>query len=108
VQRFIARHASNILGVLSGFDRLVLRGTLRNIAFVAGMEVFLSMRRVLLKDFGPFVEKATGLLKASSLREAERRGRPVLYQPSSPLSVLPLTNSPKWLEIFDSRQEANG
>jgi len=83
VQRFIARHSPRILGVLSGFDRLVLRGTLRNIAFVAGMEVFLSMRRVLLKDFSTYVQGATATLKAASLLEAERLRRPVMYLSSS-------------------------
>ena len=82
MHRFIARHAAQILGVLSGFDRLVLRGTLRNIAFAAGFEVFLSMRKVLLKNFGAYVEKSTAILKAASLAEAKRLGRPIVYLPS--------------------------
>lgn len=80
---FLARHASRVLGVLSGFDRLVFRGTLRNIAFVAGMETYLSMRRVLLKDFAGFAQEMTATLKAASLQEANRLGRPVVYLPSS-------------------------
>src|SRR5262249_49853885 len=82
VQLFLTRHASRILGVLAGFDRLVFRGTLRNIAFVAGMEKFLSLRRVLLKDFSRFAQEATGALKSTSLEAAERLGRPVVYLPS--------------------------
>lgn len=83
MHRFLSRHGSRIVGVLSGFDRLVLRGTLRNIAFVAGMEMSLSMRRVLLKDFSAYVQGATASLKAASLLQAERLGRPVIYLYSS-------------------------
>ena len=36
VQQFIAKHQDEIAGVLSGFDRLVLRGTLRSIALRGG------------------------------------------------------------------------
>ena len=32
MQQFIAKHQDQISGVLSGFDRLVFRGTLRSIA----------------------------------------------------------------------------
>jgi hypothetical protein len=37
---FIQRFADKITGVLSGFDRLVLRGTLRPIAYARGDEGF--------------------------------------------------------------------
>jgi hypothetical protein len=33
MKEFIAKHQAQILGVLSGFDRLVFRGTLRGIAY---------------------------------------------------------------------------
>jgi hypothetical protein len=41
VQQFIAKHQDDITGVLSGFDRLVLRGTLRSIAYTEGMRQYL-------------------------------------------------------------------
>jgi hypothetical protein len=41
MHEFIAKHQHQILGVLSGFDRLVLRGTLRSIAHVDGMKRYL-------------------------------------------------------------------
>ena len=40
--KFIASHQDQISGVLSGFDRLVFRGTLRSIAYAAGMQHYLS------------------------------------------------------------------
>ena len=38
--------------MLSGFDRLVFRGTLRPLAHAAGMQHYLSSNDVLLKHFG--------------------------------------------------------
>src|SRR5216684_8752514 len=42
MKEFIARHAQGIAGVLSGFDRLVFRGTLRPISYPEGMMGYLS------------------------------------------------------------------
>lgn len=86
MQRFIARHVENVVGVLSGFDRLVLRGTLRPIAFAAGLMSLLWKRQVLLKDFGAYAERLTEQLKAASLQRARREGRPVRYLESSATS----------------------
>ena len=36
MKEFIAKHAEGIAGVLSGFDRLVFRGTLRPISYPEG------------------------------------------------------------------------
>jgi hypothetical protein len=38
MNEFISRYADHISGVLTGFDRLVFRGTLRNIAYAQGMD----------------------------------------------------------------------
>ena len=51
MKEFIANHQKQISGVLSGFDRLVFRGTLRAIAYTDGMRRYLNARHVLLKDF---------------------------------------------------------
>jgi hypothetical protein len=68
---------------LSGFDRLVFRGTLRQIAFVAGLMGFLWKRRVLLKEFGAWAQTQTKRLIETSREEAERLRRPIVYLPSS-------------------------
>ena len=83
MKRFIARHAEKIIGVLSGFDRLVFRGTLRKIAFVSGLMGFLWKRQVLLKDFGAWAQTLTKRLIETSRAEAERLGRPIVYLQSS-------------------------
>lgn len=81
--RFIQQYGDKLIGILSGFDRLVFRGTLRTIAFVAGMFGFMCSRRILLKNFGRFAQVATEQLKAASLAKANELHRPVLYLPSS-------------------------
>jgi len=79
MNRFIQRFTDKITGVLSGFDRLVLRGTLRPIAYARGMRGFLWHKQVLLKDFARFVENTTTQLRDASCRAAHARNRPVLY-----------------------------
>jgi len=56
MNEFIAKFGDQIMGVLSGFDRFVLRGTLRAICHKQGMEGYLSGCSVLLKDFGRHVQ----------------------------------------------------
>ena len=60
---FIRKYRKKVIGVLSGFDRLVLKGTLRAISYVAGMRSFLYDMEVLLKDFSSYVERTTKLLR---------------------------------------------
>lgn len=83
MRRFIANHADKITGVLSGFDRLVFRGTLRSIAFVEGMKRLLSKQQVLLKDFGVYARQLTEHLREASLEAARKQGRPIEYLSSS-------------------------
>ncbi len=86
MHEFIAKHESKITGTLSGFDRLVFRGTLRSIAHDEGMRRYLWANQVLLKDFGAHVERVSRRLKEASLAEAERLGRPVKYLTSRQVS----------------------
>jgi len=86
VHKFIAKHQEQISGVLSGFDRLVLRGTLRSIAHAAGMNQYLYDSEILLKNFGSHVEQVSQRLKTASLAEAAAARRPVRYLASSALS----------------------
>lgn len=83
MNRFLQRHASRVMGVLSGFDRLVFRGTLMQLAYSNGLGRFLSRRRVLLKDFKQFAGEMTERVKEASRRRADQAGRPVRYLGSS-------------------------
>jgi hypothetical protein len=80
---FLRRFADSVLGVLHGFDRLVLRGSLRQLAYPHGMMCYLSANHVLLKDFGDYAEHTSRQLIAASLEPARQAGREVRYLASS-------------------------
>ena len=83
MERFLKRHEGHIEGIISGFDRVLFRGTLRSISHVRGMNAFLSSQSVLYKDFGAFVQKLTGQIKAHAEAIAAKHGRPLQYLSSS-------------------------
>lgn len=76
---FVQKHRADVIGVLSGFDRLVIRGTVRPVSYAEGMTRFLSTQGILLKDFGAYAEATSKQVKQASLAVAERVGRPVQY-----------------------------
>ncbi|MCC7085375.1 MAG: hypothetical protein IT427_10245, partial [Pirellulales bacterium] len=83
MQRFLQRHEGQVLGVLSGFDRVLFRGTLRSLEYLKGFDVFLGARGVLYKDFGKFAERLSDRIKEHARQFAERHGRPLIYLPSA-------------------------
>ena len=86
MKEFITKFGDRISGVLSGFDRLVFRGHLRGISYVAGMKRYLWANQVLNKEFGAHAEKITERVKEASLAEAAKWQRPVRYLASSKTS----------------------
>lgn len=80
---FVQKHGAAVIGILSGFDRLVFRGTLRQIAFAEGLLRFLNLKHILLKDAGQFFENTSKEVKASVVRYAEKEHRPLIYLPSA-------------------------
>src|SRR5205823_8041817 len=76
---FLQRHADSVTGTLSGFDRLLFRGTLLSISYVEGMDKFLGGRGVLYKDYGRFAEGLSDRLKRHAQELAEEQGRPFQY-----------------------------
>ena len=83
MNEFIAKYADKIQGKLSGFDRLVFRGSLRKISYTFGMEGYLWANQVLLKDFGSHVNEISGRVKQAALVCVEEAGRKVRYLQSS-------------------------
>lgn len=86
MQRFLGRHGSNVVGVLSGWDRLLFRGTLRSISYAKGMDKFLGYHSILYKDFAGFAQRISDRLKTHARAIARRQGRPFRYLPSSAIS----------------------
>jgi hypothetical protein len=76
---FLARYGSLVTAVLSGFDRLVFRGSLLPLIRDGGMYFFLEAAGVRLLDFRSFVLATTERVKQTSLAEAHRLNRPICY-----------------------------
>jgi hypothetical protein len=83
VQRFVAKHAEHVIGTLSGFDRLVFRGTMRALCSRSGLMSYLWAVQVRLTDFATHALKLTEQLKDASLSLARQSGRPVQYLTSA-------------------------
>jgi hypothetical protein len=79
MERFVTRHHDRIAGILTGFDRMRFRGTLRSISNVKGLAIWLNQRHVLLKEFGAFAERLSKQLTAHGRAMAAERGRPFEY-----------------------------
>jgi hypothetical protein len=76
---FLSRFASLVTGVVCGFDRLFLSGSLRRIAYARGLQGYLWFNRILYKDFAEHSEQVTARLVDASLRLARERGREIRY-----------------------------
>ena len=76
---FLARFSEQIQGVLAGFDRLRFRGTLAKLYCPTVMEAYLNSQRVLLKDFGQYVDRVSASVRAATRAFAETWQRPVSF-----------------------------
>jgi len=83
MHEFTATYSEQLAGVLSGFDRLVFRGTLRQIGYPFGLQGYLWANQILLKDFGAHAQKVSASVKAASLEVIAAAQGPVRYLSSS-------------------------
>src|SRR4030095_13242750 len=77
MERFLTRHQDRIVGTITGFDRMLFRGTLRCLSHPRGMWVFLSSQHVLLKDYGQFVQRLSQEICEHAKRFAVDQGTAV-------------------------------
>ena len=54
MERFLKRHQCRSRGSISGFDRILFRGTFRTICYSEGVQAWLPSRRILFKDYAAF------------------------------------------------------
>lgn len=74
MKTFLQRFGGVVLGILSGFDRLVFKGKLPRLYAPEGMNCYLSANHVRYVDFRQHVENVTQrVLEASLIAEAKRR-----------------------------------
>src|SRR5712691_1342186 len=90
MQQFIRKFKDQILGTLSGFDRLIFRGCLRRLQYgtwnaplkamiARGMEEYLWQNQILFKDYAQHVKRARERVKHSSLEPFNQRQLPVIF-----------------------------
>jgi hypothetical protein len=82
-ESFVVQHQADVIGVLSGFDRLRFRGSLPQLYHPRTMDAYLEVKGLRFKDFKEFAIGLTARIKAAALRLAEVAGRPFRYLPSS-------------------------
>src|SRR5579872_6968287 len=83
MHQFIKRHKNDIHGVLSGFDRIRFRGTIRWFGSVRGVMSFLWKLQVRLTQFTAWAKGLTNQIVEASERIAAAAGRPMIYLHSS-------------------------
>lgn len=71
------------MGILHGFDRVRLRGTLRQLYCPKVMEAYLSVQHILLKQFGGLVQATSRQIKEATETLAAPTWRPLVYLNSS-------------------------
>jgi hypothetical protein len=79
MKTFLSIHQDVITGTLETFDRIIFKGHLLDFYPENGMAIFLSRQKILLKDFGSYVEKTSEELKAHIQKLADDAKRPYLY-----------------------------
>ncbi len=90
MQQFTGKYQDQIQGVLSGFDRLIFRGSLRRLnygypdrklhaAVAQGMEQYLCLSHILFKHYSSHVKRVSEELKKESLRIFHQHHVPVVF-----------------------------
>src|SRR5438445_883008 len=76
MRSFLRRFKAVVLGVLSGFDRLVFKGRLPQLYSPEGMNCYAAANHVRLLDFKKHAKEVTRqVLAASLIEEAKKAGR---------------------------------
>jgi hypothetical protein len=78
MQSFIEKHHDNITGVLSVFDRIILKGYLP-LSYPAAAESFFNRNNMLLMSFKEFTSRQTDALRTHAIEFAKRANRPYEY-----------------------------
>lgn len=82
-QAFVERHRGDVIGVLHGWDRLRLQGTLRSLYYAPVMEHYLRRAGVMWKDFKRYATGLTGRVCQAAEELGKKHHRPVMYLGSS-------------------------
>jgi hypothetical protein len=83
MERFLKRHQNRIKGIISGFDRILFRGSLRSISYSAGIEKWLGSQGILMKDLRSYAMKLSDRIRDHAKAFAQSHGRPYRHMYSS-------------------------
>ena len=85
MKQFIAKFESQIQGTLSGFDRVLFRGSLRRLTHSQGMKMYLIQNKILCKQYLDHVKKVSQDLKQASLEPFRHQQLPIqhIYDPKA-------------------------
>ena len=86
MERFLNRHQDRIKGIISGFDRILFRGSLRSICYSKGIQAWLASQGILMKDFRSYAIGLSERIKEHAQEFAHSRGRPYQHVFSPKLS----------------------
>src|ERR1700689_2355196 len=74
MQQFIDKFEKDIQGVLSGFDRVLFRGTLPRLSYSEGMKMYLIQNKILCKHYEDHVKAVSRKVKKASLAPFQQQG----------------------------------
>jgi hypothetical protein len=75
----VQRYTDRILGILSCYDRVVVRGRIPELDYAKGMELYLRAQRVRLFDFPQFAMPFREAIKSNAERLAQEHGIEVQF-----------------------------
>ncbi|WP_296969473.1 hypothetical protein [Tepidanaerobacter sp. EBM-38] len=84
--KIIKKYQDKINGVLSTFDRIIIKGHIRQFYSPSGKRHFLSANNILYKDFGSYANRVTEDLKNHIKQLTDKVNRPYIYLNSSKIS----------------------
>jgi hypothetical protein len=79
MNEFVQRHADDVMGVVSGWDRMWFRGTHRMLATARGLMNYLWKVQVKLKEFSQWSQGLTAGIREASERVMSEASRPMMY-----------------------------
>lgn len=82
----MTKYQNDVQGAISGWDRLMFRGTQRWLSNAKGVSAYMTMRKILFKDFGRWVQGMTQRIRNSCEEVARTLGRPMEYLRTSSIS----------------------
>lgn len=79
MEKFLEAYGERVAGVMSGWDRIRFRGTVRWLASVRGLNTYMGTTGLLLKDFGKWAERITATVRAACEAQAQQLNIPMIY-----------------------------